>query len=67
MNKTHSTSISLHSFRNQEWQHIIDYIPTNEMAVDGLTKGLTGEKHSHLIQLLQMESCPSGSDRNRYS
>ena len=62
MNKTHSTSISLHSFCNQEWQHLL---PTNEMVADGLTKGLTGEKHSHFIQLLGMESRLSGSDRNR--
>ena len=45
----------------------LDYIPTNEMAVDGLTKGLRGEKHSHFIQLLGMESHLTGSDRNRHS
>jgi hypothetical protein len=43
----------------------LDYVPTGEMAADGLTKSLTGVKHEHFVRMLGMEPRPSGSDKNR--
>jgi hypothetical protein len=39
----------------------LDYVPTHQMAADGLTKGLTGTKHEQFIRMLGMEPRPSGS------
>jgi hypothetical protein len=39
----------------------LDYVPTSEMAADGLTKGLTGAKHEQFVRMLGMEPRPSGS------
>jgi len=44
---------------------LLDYIPTSEMAADGLTKGLGGEKHSIFLHMLGLKPRPSGSVRNR--
>lgn len=42
----------------------LEYVPTQEMAADGLTKGLTGAKHENFLRMLGMEPRPSGSVRN---
>ena len=39
----------------------LEYVPTKHMAADGLTKALTGKKHSYFVRLLGMETRPSGS------
>ena len=44
---------------------LLDYIPTSQMAADGLTKGLTGDKHHSFLRMLGLKPRPSGSDRNR--
>jgi len=41
----------------------LEYIPTKDMAADGLTKNLTGVKHRDFMGLLRMESHVSGSVR----
>ena len=33
------------------------------MAADGLTKGLTGDKHLTFLRMLGLKPRPSGSDR----
>lgn len=40
---------------------ILDYIPTTQMTADGLTKGLTGDKHLSFLRMLGMKPRPSGS------
>ena len=42
---------------------LLNYIPTSDMAADGLTKGLTGDKHLTFLHMLGLKSCPSGSVR----
>jgi len=42
---------------------LLNYIPTSDMAADGLTKGLTGDKHLTFLHMLGLKSRPSGSVR----
>lgn len=51
-------------FAIDDGQIQLDYVPTGEMAADGLTKGLTGEKHDRFLHMLGMRPRPSGSVRN---
>jgi hypothetical protein len=51
-------------FAISDGQIYLDYVPTKEMVADGLTKGLTGEKHLYFLHLLGMESQASESVRN---
>lgn len=41
----------------------LEYIPTAQMAADGLTKGLSGDKHMAFVGMLGMGPRSSGSDR----
>ena len=50
-------------FAITDGQIILDYVPTGDMAADGLTKGLTGEKHKHFLDLLGLKLRMSGSVR----
>jgi hypothetical protein len=50
-------------FAITDGQILLDYVPTSEMAADGLTKSLTGEKHDVFVRMLGMKSRPSGSVR----
>ena len=40
---------------------LLDYIHTSEMAADGLTKSLGGEKHSLFLCMFSLQPCLSGS------
>ena len=42
---------------------LLDYIPTMEMAADGLTKSLGGEKHITFLCMPGLKPCQSGSAR----
>ena len=44
-------------------QILLDYVPTGDMAADGLTKGLMGEKHKCFLSLLSLKPRMSGSAR----
>jgi hypothetical protein len=43
----------------------LEYVSTNDMAADGLTKPLTGPKHEHFLRLIGMDIRLSGSVRIR--
>ena len=58
--------MQLHFLRTQviipeDEQVNLEYVPTKDMAADGLTKALVGEKYSYFICMLGMETRPSGS------
>jgi transposase InsO family protein len=42
-------------FAITDGQILLDYVPTGDMAADGLTKGLTGEKHKRFLSLLGLK------------
>ena len=42
-------------FAIADGQILLDYVPTGDMAADGLTKGLTGEKHKRFLSLLGLK------------
>lgn len=50
-------------FAISDGQITLDYIPTDQMAADGLTKGLSGEKHGMFLRMLGMRPRTSGSVR----
>ena len=50
-------------FAITDGQILLDYVPTGDMAADGLTKGLTGEKHKRFLSLLGLQPRMSGSVR----
>ena len=41
----------------------LDYVPTQNMVADGLTKGLTGEKHKDFVSMLGLKPRMSGRVR----
>ena len=43
---------------------LLNYVPTSEMVVDGLTKTLTCDKHELFLGMLGLKSRPSGSVEN---
>ena len=45
---------------------LLDYIHTSEMAADGLTKSLGGEKHSLFLCMFSLQPCLSGSVKSWY-
>jgi len=48
-------------FAITDGQVSLDYVPTQNMVADGLTKGLTGEKHKYFISMLGLKPRMSGS------
>jgi hypothetical protein len=48
-------------FAISDGQIQLDYVPTLQMAADGLTKALTKGKHAYFMRLLGMDTRPSGS------
>ena len=50
-------------FTIDDGQIILDYVPTKDMVADGLTKGLTGEKHMRFVSMLGLKPRMSGSVR----
>jgi hypothetical protein len=48
-------------FTISDGQIQLDDVPMSQMAADGLTKALTRDKHTYFMQLLGMDTHPSGS------
>jgi len=43
-------------FAITDGQILLDYVPTGDMAADGLTKGLTGDQHKRFLSLLGLKN-----------
>lgn len=52
-------------FAISDGQIDLEYVPTAQQAADGLTKGLSGEKHMAFVRMLGMKPRPSGSVKSR--
>ena len=60
--QTKHIDVKHHFIREHVAKGVIDlyYVPTAEMAADGLTKPLTAQKHAEFVRMLRMETINIG-------